>query len=249
MGCLMAMLGVFVVPFAAACVFFLVLGVREANTQLRLNTAAIEVPARVMEAEIQRLSIGSSQNKPTYSPRIVYEYELDGNRFQGDQVWPIRESVSDQGWVKSIVRRYPVGSDTMAWVDPSDPSSAFLERRWSIMPYVSSLGASSMLTLITAAGVWIVGWRYLTPFGLIAIGASLVSASAAGWLGWSWWTQVPADAKPGWLDVAIGTAGFISLTPVIMLFRARAGARLYRQALAVHATTRDRGADEQEGEH
>lgn len=239
-------LGVFVTPFVAICIFFVMMGVSEAREQVRLNGSAVEVEVTILASGVQSQSRatnapGSGGSNTAYSPQIRYTYELEGTVYEGDRVWSVEEHFPVRPSAAAVAARYPVGAVVTGYADPTNPASSFLEMRWSHMPFVASFAGVSMLALLAAGFIWIVGWRWLGPTILIALASTGLGVGVSSWIGFLWWEQVPAGARPGWALGAIAAADTVCLLPLIALFKARAGARLYRDAQAFSG---QQGADE-----
>ena len=93
----------------------------------------------------------------TYWPDVIYRYEVNGITYRSNTI-----NASDVGspWyycARGIVRRYPPGTATTCYVNPSDPSEAVLVRSLSVTQWF---------------GVW--------PVMLIIMGAFLIAWSITG---------------------------------------------------------------------
>jgi len=66
-----------------------------------------------------------------FTPRVSYTYTVDGVEFAGSAVARVVVSTTNDAPVKACVDRYPPGKDVMVFVDPDDPSTAYLELRRS----------------------------------------------------------------------------------------------------------------------
>jgi Protein of unknown function (DUF3592) len=93
----------------------------------------------------------------TYWPDVVYRYEVDGITYRSNTI-----NASDVGspWyygARGTVRRYPTGTATTCFVNPSDPSEAVLVRTLSATQWF---------------GVW--------PVMIIVMGALLIGWSITG---------------------------------------------------------------------
>ncbi len=104
----------------------------------------VETPCLILESKFQR-------DDDQYKVRVTYEYEIAGELFQGDQfrspnhIQKERISRSDQHWRKQLKK----GNRTVCYVDPHDPSSAVLDRKFS---YLMLLGAIPLVFVAIGAG-------------------------------------------------------------------------------------------------
>ena len=102
---------------------------------------------------------GATGNITTYQPRIEFEYQVEGETYRSTR-FAYMTSGYEKEDVEGIVKRYPVGSQCTAYVDPVYPQKAILHRG-------VSEGGFSMAYVV--AGI-LVGTGLLMMVG--------------GWLGW-----------------------------------------------------------------
>ena len=104
--------------FAALGAFFASFG---ASAFVRISEARSWTPAEatVLRSEVVGSSGGS---QTTYSPYIVYAYEFDGARREGDRFAAASVASSDPDPARRAVEEHPVGSRATVWVDPADPT-------------------------------------------------------------------------------------------------------------------------------
>lgn len=82
--------------------------------------------------ELSRVvSSKGSKGGRTYRPEILFRYEFGGKTYRSSQVRPFSVSSSGRDGKEEIVRRYPVGSSSVCFVNPQNPSEALLDRSWS----------------------------------------------------------------------------------------------------------------------
>jgi len=105
-------------------VMFVVLGVLPAIRLLRASTWD-EVPCRVVSSSVRS---HSTDDGTTYSVDILYEYQFDGFALRSNRYDFANLSSSGHESKQEIVDRYPPGSLTVCYVDPTDPASAVLSR-------------------------------------------------------------------------------------------------------------------------
>ncbi len=65
----------------------------------------------------------------TYTPKVRYTYEVNGERYQGYRIWfGGAPGGSNRRKVEAIVARYPQGSRVTVYYNPAKPTEAVLER-------------------------------------------------------------------------------------------------------------------------
>jgi hypothetical protein len=76
-------------------------------------------------------------------PRIVYEFDLDGTRFQGDRVHFGGYRSRDDPYALRLVKQYPEGREVTVYYLPDNPKTCLLEPgiRWHtwLLPGVGSV--------------------------------------------------------------------------------------------------------------
>jgi len=91
--------------------------------QATLN--AEEVDAEVLESDVS----GTSGTEREFRVRVTYEYSYEGQTYTSDNIYPSTggDRYSSQGSAESFLEEYPEGKTVTAYVNPDDPSEAFLE--------------------------------------------------------------------------------------------------------------------------
>ena len=114
------------------------LAVRAWRGQRRANAARTwpQTAGRVIESGVQertfrmrrRTSVASYRDQKFYAPRVIYEYEVDGRRYQHNrlQMGDLITS-SDYADAEKSAARYAVGSAVTVYYDPADPAGATLD--------------------------------------------------------------------------------------------------------------------------
>ncbi|HET7456917.1 MAG TPA: DUF3592 domain-containing protein [Gemmatimonadaceae bacterium] len=133
---------------AAVALVFLAIGVRARRVEsLRLATF---VPTRafVFSSDVEEgHASASAEDAPTYRPVIRYRYGVAGRGvFVSDRVTPLAESRSGR-WAADLAARYRPGTAVTAYVDPADPTRAFLDRSRSILPSIFMAFGGGFLVL------------------------------------------------------------------------------------------------------
>lgn len=123
-------MGIVAIPFLIVAVVFFFLWLRGRGKV----SAAADWPTttgRVLFAtvEARRSRSGSSGYSTSYYPKVVYEYEVNGQRYHSDRFnlgWEV-----GRGWksgVQKTVDRFPVGSLVPVYYNPAKPDESALEK-------------------------------------------------------------------------------------------------------------------------
>lgn len=118
-GCVGAFLAIFV---AAGLGFF-------ASEVYRVATWQ-PVSARVLSTDIKAVR---GDKGTSYAPVVRYRYSVNGAQYESRQVLPLSISAS-YGWATRLRDRFRPGQVVTAYVNPSNPASAFLVRDVSLVP-------------------------------------------------------------------------------------------------------------------
>ncbi|HVU11506.1 MAG TPA: DUF3592 domain-containing protein [Phototrophicaceae bacterium] len=63
-----------------------------------------------------------------YEPKIVYEYVVNGQRYQSEQInFSMIAGTSGGGYAETLVDKYPEGSIVPVFYNPQNPTEAVLE--------------------------------------------------------------------------------------------------------------------------
>jgi hypothetical protein len=89
------------------------------------------VPATVQATTID--AVHGNKGGTSYRPVVTYTYVVGGRAYTSTSVTVIGVSRS-RSWAVGIVSRYPVGSRTTAYIDPSEPAHAYLVHEASLLP-------------------------------------------------------------------------------------------------------------------
>ena len=144
-GCLVLFALVFV-GAGCACVHFLT--IRPAWKSLTSSDWR-GVPCVIVSSEVEE---NEGEDGPTYSVKIVYDYRFAGRSYQSDRYGFIKVASSGYSGKKTIVDRYPPGSEHTCYVNPRNPSEAVLVRKLTADMLLGLFG----LLFISAGGamVW-----------------------------------------------------------------------------------------------
>ncbi len=113
------------------------------------------VVGRVEESKVDSRSETRDGRRTTmYSADVLYGYEVDGKKYQANDVRPggIRSSSSRESEAQMEASKYPKGSAVTVHYDPDDPSDACLVVEAGSAPWI--LMAGGVLCLLVGAGVF-----------------------------------------------------------------------------------------------
>ncbi|MCA9120200.1 MAG: DUF3592 domain-containing protein [Planctomycetaceae bacterium] len=159
-------------------------GVWSIWNQHRLFTSARPVVARVLDHRSKDLKASGFVAKV---PLVKYEYTVNQQRYTCEMVTPSELMLPDT-WAEHVFDQFPIGAQTEAKYDPSDPSNAFLVAKYSVKPYLPLL----VSLVISALGVGVVGEQLMNhdsprmttaSSGALAVGAKQHHLSHARVLG------------------------------------------------------------------
>jgi hypothetical protein len=83
-----------------------------------------EIPCRILSSEVE-------SHGDTYSPAISYEYAVNDQKYTSNRYDFTTGSSSGYEPKKRVVDSYPVGSESVCYVDPVDPAKAVLNRSFT----------------------------------------------------------------------------------------------------------------------
>jgi hypothetical protein len=122
--------------------------------QHRVITSARPARAKVIEHRTKVLKAGGFVAKV---PLVKYEYTVNGQPYTCETVTPAEMMLPDT-WAESVFQQFPIGAQTEAKYDPSDPSQAFLIAKYSVYPYLPLLVGLA----IAALGLGVVGEQWMS---------------------------------------------------------------------------------------
>lgn len=85
--------------------------------------------ARVLDSHLETHSIGQGSTSTKYSPKIRYEYTVEGETYTNDNLYPgpATSGSSNKDEQQEILRKYPEGESVEVYYDPNEPPVSFLE--------------------------------------------------------------------------------------------------------------------------
>ncbi len=121
--------GLVAIPFLIVAVVFIVVIVR-ANGRVRASKNWSSTTARILAADVEmRRSSTASGDSTSYYPTVVYEYAVNGQRFQSRRIrFGSEIGYGFQRMAEKIVAKYPNGTLVSVFYDPENPAEAVLEQ-------------------------------------------------------------------------------------------------------------------------
>lgn len=132
------------------------------------------VDGKVIESKLKRRK--KSREKDTYEAVVIYQYEVDGESFEGDSVWAGQYSSSSRSSMQKIVSQYRVGADVSVYYSPDDPYEAVLQPG----AFASSYMVFGIGMLFLVFGCILVVVPIIKLVFLTAVVATSASSSFAG---------------------------------------------------------------------
>ena len=107
----------------------------------------------IVYSEAERRS--GNKGRSSYSPRIKFQYSIEGQQYEGDIVAFGMKSVSaGRGFAERFVKKYPKGKDVKVFYNPVEISKSVLEPGLSKRSFILlAFGISFMLIGICFATV------------------------------------------------------------------------------------------------
>ena len=111
------------------------------------------VNAEETDAVVRDSHVSGIAGDDEYRVHVTYEYTYEGETYTSDDIYPNRDAdrYSSRRDARRFVERYPEGETATAYVDPEDPSEAYLEdgiRFKSLVGYLVLV----LIGLVTLAG-------------------------------------------------------------------------------------------------
>lgn len=103
-------------------------------SQAALTRSARPVQATVLKRGIEVVR-GEDDFSDTFRPRVLYRYVVDRVSYESQQVTPFPLASSEE-WASAMLARVPTNDVVTAYYDPNDPSTAYLVREVSFLPYL-----------------------------------------------------------------------------------------------------------------
>ena len=112
---------------------------------------SVEVDANITELSIETDSGTSSNPGVAYEPTVEFEYTYNGTEYTGTKLYPanIEQDYETRSAAESAIESYEQGTQTTAYVSPSEPGDAFLKNKTSNAPLIA-VGIGGLFTLFAA---------------------------------------------------------------------------------------------------
>jgi hypothetical protein len=114
-----------------------------------------EVPCTIVESHVDE---NSDSDGTTYKVAVTFNYRYEGRELTSSRYDFTNFYSGGYSGKAEVVARYPAGSRSVAYVNPSDPSEAVLARNFSGRYFVGLLGLLFFLPGLLLL-IWIVGSR------------------------------------------------------------------------------------------
>ena len=125
--------------------------------QVSAASSFVPVNAKVVNSRVRTVNHGWGPNggsiSYSYIPAITYTYEVSGQTFQSDRYAYTYDGFDYAGAAK-LVKRYPQGTSTVIYYDPSDPREAVFYRR---RPGFITLAVGIGISFIVSVGFVVLG--------------------------------------------------------------------------------------------
>lgn len=170
---------------------------------------------------------------------IRYQYEHGGRAYTGSQIDPLD---GHRGTARDAVAEFPQGATVAVWINPDNPSEAFIQRRRPLWPLSVALASAAALPLLVWIGVrtWLAyrrnhprvptpspmtGWWQLHPgvscameLGGAALALFFVLPGLPAFLRFA---QIPAEEREDWfllLEGAYAIGALVALGIFVRYF-------------------------------
>jgi hypothetical protein len=128
----------------AAGIFFILWGgyeIMAGYASKKWPSAEGKITSSYVQKQVR--SIEDSSKKPTYYPKVRYQYSVGGKSYTGDRInFSGGEGGEKKSKSQAVVDRYPSGQKVIVYYDPKHPDKAVLERGiiWkTFMPFIAGL--------------------------------------------------------------------------------------------------------------
>jgi len=110
-----------IAAMGAFFVFALLQGVKRAKeTRGWAETACVITKSEVVAGR------PTPSSPMAFTAEVAYSYGFGGEDYVGSNVKRVDGPTSHRGRAQSVVEAFPLGAETVCWVDPGDPSRAVL---------------------------------------------------------------------------------------------------------------------------
>jgi len=107
--------------------------------QHRMLSAYLPVSAVVQSTDV--MATRDDKGQLLERPSVRYTYTVGGHAFANDVVTPLAERRTGK-WARSIAQSYHSGIAVTAYYDPVNPQHAYLQRTWTVLPWILMAGSA-----------------------------------------------------------------------------------------------------------
>ncbi len=97
------------------------------------------------------------EDKRRYTPRVSYEYVVDGKTHRSDRIdfLPDGHSTRDRSAAEAVLQRYSKGSTVEVFYDPADPSTSCLEPGVKLgISFLAGIGTMGLGLVVIATAAY-----------------------------------------------------------------------------------------------
>ncbi|HBC86305.1 MAG TPA: hypothetical protein DCZ94_05050 [Lentisphaeria bacterium] len=91
------------------------------------HASARILDSRVQKEELKNTDKNDDRVRFIYNAEVKYSYKADGVDYEGTSIRFAAIGTGDLPFVESFIKKYPAGSETIAYYNPKDPKIAVLE--------------------------------------------------------------------------------------------------------------------------
>jgi len=109
-----------------------------------------------VQGTVVRSSVTSTSSRTSsseYTPKVEYNYEVDGKEYRNNRISFAPKSTSSRSEAESIAGKYAPGKTLPVYYAPGDPKRSVLEREVSLRTYV--VPAAGLVILLFGVAVYV----------------------------------------------------------------------------------------------
>jgi hypothetical protein len=241
-GCMLMLLLGFGLPFITLGLFFVYQGLSSMYFQVRLNTNVVSVPATVISSEVRQTTTNAGPEAgsatTSYWADVEFTYEYKGQTRKSGRVWPVDEGGREAA-MRSVVEQYPPDAQVTAFVDQENPDLAFLEKRWSSLPYVFVCVGSLPAVFFTALGIVLAGWKRPSIALLCGLIIGVLVIFVILLTGEHYFRHVPAGEQEWWAWLVLASTCVVTLGLLAAIVKSRYLGHHYQEAMKATQSIQD----------
>ena len=108
----------------------------------------LPVNAKILHSRVER---ERGDEGYLWAPRVRYRYEVDGSAYESTQIGLATWRASIRGPAQRVAMRYPANKQLICFVNPEDPSEAYLDKR---KPQIETLLVALISLLAIGFGIF-----------------------------------------------------------------------------------------------